>query len=155
MHKSMCTAEVHCRDRPPPRDMRWFSILSQSSFVRQKMIAWSILRAEMALTRYSAFSSFTASESDSMCVCVCVCVCVRTHACACVRVRACVRACVRVCVCVCGGDTSLEEGHDSVCVLYQQSGCQDEHCHENEFHQSAEGITIPCRGLISIVSVQG
>ena len=119
MHKSMCTAEVHCRDRPPPRDMRWFSILSQSSFVRQKMIAWSILRAEMALTRYSAFSSFTASESDSMCVCVCVCacVCVRVYACVCVRVRvcacvrvrvrACVRvrvracACVRVCVCVC------------------------------------------------------
>ena len=95
----MCTAEVHCRDRPPPRDMRWFSILSQSSFVRQKMIAWSILRAEMALTRYSAFSSFTASESDSMCVCVCVCVC----ACVRMRVRVCVcmRACVRVCVCVC------------------------------------------------------
>ena len=27
----------------------------------------------MALTRYSAFSTFTASESDSVCVCVCVC----------------------------------------------------------------------------------
>ena len=115
----------------------------------------------MALTRYSAFSSFTASESDSMCVCVCACVRMRVRVCVfmrvCVRVCvcACVCACVRVCVCVCGGDTSLEEGHDSVCVLYQQSGCQDEHCHENEFHQSAEGITIPCRGLISIVSVQG
>ena len=73
--------------------------MSQSSFVRQKMIAWSILRAEMALTRYSAFSSFTASESDSMCVCVCACVCVRVCACVRMRVRACVR--VRVCVCVC------------------------------------------------------
>lgn len=51
---------------PPPRAARWFSMLSQSILVRQKMMAWSILCRSMACTRYSALSSFTASDSDSM-----------------------------------------------------------------------------------------
>lgn len=50
---------------PPPRVMKYCSRLSQSSLVRQKMIARSICCCSMARTIYAPFSSFTASDSNS------------------------------------------------------------------------------------------
>lgn len=50
---------------PPPCLMKYCSILSQSIFVRQKMMAWSILCSLMALTAYSPFRILIASDHIS------------------------------------------------------------------------------------------
>ena len=50
---------------PPPTDFRCCSMLSQSSLVRQNIIAWSMSCLSMAFSRYSALSFLTASDSAS------------------------------------------------------------------------------------------
>ena len=59
------TCSIYSLILPPPEETRYFSTLSQSSFVRQKMMAWSILCSLIAVTRYSTLRILTASDRDS------------------------------------------------------------------------------------------
>ena len=59
------TCSIYSLILPPPKETRYFSTLSQSSFVRQKMMAWSILCSLIAVTRYSTLRILTASDRDS------------------------------------------------------------------------------------------